>query len=183
MDGADMSASPTNEEIMDAIAQSGYLMEQHVATQLEALKFHVQTNIAFEDPDEGKSREIDVSAIKRVAENETAKVSAFVELVVECKNSSNPLVFITRSKNESDRNASPEQFRYPMTYQMKKDLGGGRGLYRELNGFFHLGFDKIHYRHRQPAKAVQFCRIDRKAAGTQITAVYMTARSTRWPRR
>src|SRR5438094_198293 len=114
-------------------------MEQHVATQLEGFKFHVKTNIAFEDRDEGKSREIDVSAIKRVAVNESAKVSAFVELVVECKKSSNPLVFITRSKNEGDANAPPQQFRYPVKYQMRKDLGGGRGLYRELDGFFHLG--------------------------------------------
>jgi hypothetical protein len=163
-DGADMSANPTNEEIMDAICQSGYLMEQDVASQLEALKFHVKTNVAFEDREEGKSREMDVSAIKRVAVNESAKVSAFIELVVECKNSNNPLVFITRSKNDGDTNASPEQFRFPMKYQMRKDLGGGRGLYRELNGFFHLGFDKIHYRHRQSAKAVQFCRIDRKGS-------------------
>jgi hypothetical protein len=160
-----MSANPTNEEIMQAIGQSGYLMEQHVATQLEALNFHIKTNVAFEDPDEGKSREIDVSAIKRVAENESAKVSAFVELIVECKNSSNPLVFITRPKNEADANARPEQFRYPTKYEMTKDLGGGRGLYRELSGFFHLGFDKIHYRHRQREKAVQFCRIDRKGSG------------------
>ena len=43
-------------------------MEQEVATQLEALGFHVSTNMAFEDIEEGKSREIDV--IKRVAHNE-----------------------------------------------------------------------------------------------------------------
>lgn len=61
-----MSGTPSNEEIMDAIEQSGYLLEQHVATQLESLNFYVKTNIAFEDPDEGKSREIDVSAVKRV---------------------------------------------------------------------------------------------------------------------
>src|SRR5258705_4761382 len=139
-DEADMSTNPTNEEIMKAIRQSGYLMEQLVATQLEALKFHVKTNVAFEDLDEGKSREFDVSAIKRVAVNESAKTSAFVELVVECKKNINPLVFIARSKNESDANASPEQFRYPIKYQIQKDLGCGRGQDRELNGFFHLGF-------------------------------------------
>lgn len=157
-----MSSTPTNEEIMEAIEQSGYLLEQHVATQLEALNFHIRTNVAFEDPDEGKSREIDVSAIKRVAVNESAKVAAFIELVVECKNNTNPLVFITRPKNKGDANARPEQFRYPMKYGMKKDLGGGRSLFRELDAFSHLGFNEIHYRHLQPAKAVQFCRIDRK---------------------
>jgi hypothetical protein len=106
-----MSNNPTNEQILEAIEQSGYLLEQHVATRLEALDFYVRTNVAFEDPDEGKSREIDVSAFKRVAHNETAKVSAFVDLIVECKNASNPLVFIARSKNEGDLGASPKQFR------------------------------------------------------------------------
>ena len=150
---------------MDAIGQSGYLLEQHIGTQLEALDFHIRTNVAFEDPDEGKSREIDVSAIKRVANNDAAKVSAFVELVVECKNSTNPLVFITRPKNASDPRTAPREFRFPSVYKMTKDLGGGRSTFREIDGFFHLGFDKIHYRHQLPAKAVQFCRIDRKGSG------------------
>ena len=160
-----MSANPNNEEIMAALEQSGYLMEQRVATQLEALNFDIKTNAAFEDPDEGKSRETDVSAIKRIAVNESAKVSAFVELIVECKNNGNPLVFLSRPKSVWDANERSEQFRYPMKYEMKKDLGGGRSMSRELNAFFHLGFDKIHYRHQQTAKAVQFCRIDRKGGG------------------
>jgi hypothetical protein len=163
--GADMTATPTDKEIMQAIEESGYLMEQHVATQLETLSFHIKTNSAFEDPDEGKSREIDVLAIKRVAVNESAKVAAFVELIVECKNSNNPLVFITRPKNRADVHSKAEHFRYPVKYEMAKDLGGGRSSLRELDGFFHLGFANIHYRHRQLTKAVQFCRIDRKGGG------------------
>lgn len=39
-----MDASPSSKEIIDALRQSGYLMEQEVATQLEALNFHVWTN-------------------------------------------------------------------------------------------------------------------------------------------
>ena len=35
-----MNASPSPEDIIDALRQSGYLMEQEVATQLEALDFH-----------------------------------------------------------------------------------------------------------------------------------------------
>ena len=64
--------------------------------------FHVWTNWAFQDIDEGKSREIDVRAIKRVAHNEEKKLSAFVEIIAECKNSTNPFVFIGRSKNQMD---------------------------------------------------------------------------------
>ena len=36
-----MNASPSYTEIVDALKQSGYLMEQEVATQLEALDFQV----------------------------------------------------------------------------------------------------------------------------------------------
>ena len=156
-----MSASPSEDEIMAAIEASGYLMEQEVATQLEHRGLHVRTNVAFEDLEEGKSREIDVTAIKRVAYDENAKLAAFVELLVECKNSSNPFVFIARPKNEGDRHRRPQEFVFPFEYKMKKDLGGGRGTYREIPAFNHLGFDKVFDAHVRPWKAVQFCRIDR----------------------
>lgn len=160
-----MSASPSEDEIMAAIEASGYLMEQEVATQLERRGFHVRTNVAFEDLDEGKSREIDVTAVRRVAHNEDAKLSAIVELLLECKNSSNPFVFIARPKNEGDRRWRPEEFVFPYQYKMKKDLGDGRGTYREFPPFNHLGFDKVFEAHVHPWKTVQFCRIDRSGKG------------------
>lgn len=146
---------------MAAIEASGYLMEQEVATQLEHRGLHVRTNVAFEDLEEGKSREIDVTAIKRVACDESSKLAVFVELLVECKNSSNPFVFIARPKNEGDQHRRPQEFVFPFEYKMTKDLGGGRGTYRELPAFNHLGFDKVFDAHVRPWKAVQFCRIDR----------------------
>jgi hypothetical protein len=160
-----MSEYPTEEQIMTAIEKSGYLMEQRVATQLEMLGFHVTTNVAFEDADEGKSRELDIRAVKRVGHNEAKKLAAFVELMVECKKSSNPFVFVIRSKNASDTRSSPQHFQFPVKYEMSKDLGGGRALHRELDPFFHLGFKAVHYEYRLPSKTVQFCRIDRKGGG------------------
>ena len=50
-----MRASPDVKEIVDALKKSGYLMEQEVATQLEALNFHVSTNLAFKDIEEGNN--------------------------------------------------------------------------------------------------------------------------------
>ena len=46
-----MDAFPSHIDIITALRQSGYLMEQQVATQLEALGLHVWTNWAFEDID------------------------------------------------------------------------------------------------------------------------------------
>jgi hypothetical protein len=160
-----MAAEPNADEIMAAIRDSGYLMEQEVATELERRGLHVKTNVAFEDPDEGKSREIDVTAIKRVAHHNEEKLAAFIELIVECKNSSNPFVFIARPKNETDRRARPQEFLFPYDYTMEKDLGGGRSLVKQCPAFNHLGFDDIYSLHRTAWKAVQFCRIDRKGSG------------------
>ncbi|MFZ1427391.1 MAG: hypothetical protein WAS21_11520 [Geminicoccaceae bacterium] len=160
-----MAAEPSIDEIMIAIRESGYLMEQEVATQLENLGFHVSTNVAFEDIDEGKSREMDVRAIKEVARDEDAKLSAYIEIIIECKNSSNPFVFIARPKNQVDKKRPPQEFVFPYKYEMNKALGGGRGLIREVPAFNHLGFDQIYTEHKNAWKAVQFCRIDRKGSG------------------
>lgn len=157
-----MSASPTNEEIKEALAQSGYLMEQEVATQLENLGYHVWTNAPFQDPDEGKSREMDVRAIQRFLVDEKRKIAAFIEVVVECKNSDNPYVFIKRRKNASDNNYEPVGWKFPFqNYEMKKVVNGKTTLIRQRPSFFHLEFDKVRFDFLATDKAVQFCRIDR----------------------
>ena len=155
-----MNASPSPENIIDALRKSGYLMEQEVATQLEALNFHVCTNWAFQDIDEGKSREIDVRAIKRVAHNEEKQLSAFVEIIAECKNSKNPFVFIGRSKNQTDNRYIPQELIFPIAEYRAWAPNASR--LKEKDAFFHLGFDKVHHDFTRDSKAVQFCRIDRK---------------------
>lgn len=143
-------------------------MEQEVATQLEALDFYVWTNWAYQDLDEGKSREIDVRAVKRVAHNEEKRLSAFVEIIAECKNSRNPFVFIGRRKNETDYRNPPQELVFPVPeYEARKGTGEGTIQLRRKPAFFHLEFDKIHHDFKIPTKAVQFCRIDRKGSGWQ----------------
>ena len=155
-----MNASPSPGDIIDALRQSGYLMEQEVATQLEALAFHVHTNLAFKDIEEEKSREIDVRAIKRVAHNEEKRLSAFVEIIAECKNSTNPFVFIGRPKNQTDNQYHPQELVLPIAKYTAWASNASRR--KEKDAFFHLGFDKVHHDFARDTKAVQFCRIDRK---------------------
>src|ERR1700694_4481162 len=97
-----MSDQTSPEEILIASENSGYLMKQEVASALEALGLHVQTNRAFEDQDEGKSRELDVVAIERVHHDEVNQISVFVELLCECKNTRSPFVFLLRPKTPAD---------------------------------------------------------------------------------
>ena len=162
-----MNDSPSLSEIVDALKQSGYLMEQEVATQLEALNFHVWTNWAFQDVDEGKSREIDVRALKPVAHNEEKKLSAFVEIIAECKNSTNPFVFIGRPKNQMDNLQPPQELVFPRGgYSiLQKGTAKNVATVHLADPFFHLGFDKVHYDFTSETKAVQFCRIVRKGKG------------------
>ena len=93
-----MGYQPSESEILSAVEGSGYLMEQDVATELESLSFYVHTGWAFKDCDEGKSRELDVHAFRRVA-GSTGKLTVDVVLLCECKNNRNPFVFISRRKS------------------------------------------------------------------------------------
>ena len=161
-----MSDSPSPEAIVTALKKSGYLMEQEVATQLEKLGFTVWTNWAFEDSDEGKSRELDIRAIKRVAHNEEKHLDVFVEILVECKNSVNSYVFIGRQKNQPDIQNVPKELVFPISkYEMRKKIDANSTQIKAKDAFFHLGFDKTHYDFVRKYKAVQFCRIDRKGKG------------------
>ena len=163
-----MNNSPNPKDIIAALKQSGYLMEQQVATQLQALDFHVWTNWAFEDVDEGKSREIDVRAIRRVAYNDEKKIAAYLEIIGECKNYSNPIAFIGRPKSTVDDLYAPEGMVFPIEkYREIGETLENRTQMRDKDAFFHLGFEQIHYDFNAEMKAVQSCRIDRKGKNWQ----------------
>lgn len=161
------NGKPSHDDIMGALTESGYLMEQEVASKLEAIGYHVQTNVAFEDPDEGKSREIDVNAIQRIYFDEENKFGIFIQLLIECKNSSNPHVFITRNKNQADRNEPHSGIVFPVSYEQVGKNDKGQAMHRRVPAFMELKLDEDHYYYRQAEKAVQFCRVDRKGAGWQ----------------
>lgn len=156
-----MNASPSNEEIMQAIKASGYLMEQEVAIQLESLGFDVSTNWAYEDIEEGKSREMDIRASKTFSHEPNNQLSINIEIVAECKNNRNPFVFLGRDKNPRDLEQAPEELLFPFQkYGVLKSYSPDK--YDYIDAFFHLGFDEIYYGFATDTKAVQFCRIDRK---------------------
>ena len=155
-----MAGEPSDDEILSAIEKSGYLLEQEVASELETFDYHVETNVPFLDKDEGKSREIDVTAFRRIFQDETKQITASIELIIECKNSANPLVFIGRRKNGADPLRAPRGYVFPRSYQMQKPVGTALAT-RSVSGFFHLGFAERHYAYRDGLKVVQFCRIDR----------------------
>ncbi|MBN1347539.1 MAG: hypothetical protein JXQ73_32915 [Phycisphaerae bacterium] len=162
---------PTAAEIMTALRSSGYLMEQEVASLLESLGYHVRTNSPYRDPDEGKSRELDVVALRRIARNDDAKVDAFAHVICECKNNSYPLLFIGRPKAPIDARHNPSEhlFPYPVYEERVDDK-----TWREVPAFRHLGLDEYHYYFTQDTKAVQFCKLlhDKKQLKAEHAGLY-----------
>src|SRR5207249_3222293 len=100
-------------QILGALKASGYLFEHEVATILTGLGYHVETSWAFMDADEEKSREIDIRAVKNVLHDPAARTQVFVELLIECKDTETPFVFLQRDKNARELE-SPEALEYAL---------------------------------------------------------------------
>ncbi|WP_250633511.1 hypothetical protein [Pinirhizobacter soli] len=150
--------TPTTDQIFEALHASGYLFEHEVASILTEHDYHVDMSWAFIDPDEGKSREIDIRAIKVF--NPAARVQVVIELLIECKDASAPLVFMQREKNVREKKlVQPFEFVFPIpTYQIPIRLN----TTQSCNAFQHLDLAKDHYYYRDEKKATQFAKIVRK---------------------
>ena len=155
---------PTENDIMATLRESGYLMEQEVATVFEKLGFNVETNYAFEDTDEGKSRELDVRAFVRKIHNDEAKLSLDVCFLCECKNNRNPFVFLGRDKSTIDKNYTPEEYVFQLSYDVEvlHPRDSSITAIKIVPAWFHLDLAKHHYYTNQLQKAVQFCKITQK---------------------
>lgn len=147
----------TPEQIKDILKSSGYLFEQRVASVIEKLGYATYTNKAYLDDDEGKSREIDVVAMKTIVRKEPNNfVSCYLNC--ECKNSTTPFVFITRNKGSIDKYYIPDGlFFFPKEYREK--LGDGRVLITAP--FKKLDLYREHFATREMFKAVQITKIIR----------------------
>jgi len=153
-----MGSKPTIEEITIALQESGYLMELEVASMLEASGFVVRTNWPFEDPDEGKSREVDVHAF-RLCTGEAGGLQVTAVVLCECKNNSSPYVVITRPRAAADARYTPMEFHFPRE-EFEKSIGEGR--FAQVSTFRELGLHRIHYALSERVKGVQFCQVIRQ---------------------
>ncbi|MBI4186796.1 MAG: hypothetical protein HY530_04740 [Chloroflexi bacterium] len=82
-------------EIRETIKRSGYLLEQRVEPIIGQGFGYVETNPIFKDPDTGKSREIDISALSASRLYNDDMSFIFPMLLCECENNSQPTVFFT----------------------------------------------------------------------------------------
>lgn len=94
-----MKAEITNEEMIKAINESGYLIEQRVARKFEEASYSVVPNQIFVDPITNVRREIDLVAIK--IDNKLDNHDFFgYEIICECENNLIPIVFFPHKFNK-----------------------------------------------------------------------------------
>lgn len=156
------SSHPSHDQILSALEGSGFLFEHEIATVLENSGFHVETSWPYLDQDTKKSREIDLKAIKSFLRSEEHKLQLFVELLVECKDSRAPFVFLERQKNKRElQHQSPKEYVFPRkNYRQTINANS----YREIPAFEHLGLAASHYYFKEQNKATQFSKVVRKGS-------------------
>ncbi len=94
-----MDDHPSVEQIRAAVDRSGYLMEQKITAGVSIKGYSVVPSWPFPDQDLGVSREVDVLGNKSIHMEEKPPF-AFLWLLCECKNSSQPFVFMGNSRDE-----------------------------------------------------------------------------------
>jgi hypothetical protein len=89
----------TEQEMMEALNRSGYILESEVAKQLSEWDFFIQSGPVVKDPITGKGREIDIIAERWGSGNNAnseLKTHTSIEYVFEIKNNSFPIVLLNK---------------------------------------------------------------------------------------
>eukprot|EP01032_Pedospumella_encystans_P008607 gene8607-10196_t len=105
---------PSPQQMLKALQKSGYLFEHEIATALEKMGFYVERSYAYEDPDEGKSRELDIRAFRVALKNNMYSLEIGVHLYMECKDSESPFVFLQTGKTDYEKRfPKAQEYRFP----------------------------------------------------------------------
>lgn len=160
-DKQEPKGQPTSEQIIRALEKSGYLFENKIARMAESLGYHVESNWAFEDPDESTSREVDIRAFRRI-ESENKFLQVNIEMLIECKNSDSPIVFLKTPKNKRELDyPQPIEYIFPVKKYRRRIAPT---LSQEVGGFTRFALSKSHYYYREGNKHTQFAKIVRKSS-------------------
>lgn len=150
-----VTSDPSPADVLGALQAAGALMEQEVASVVEALGFTVTTNRAYQDQDEGKSRELDVWA--QEGRGGTPGLEVVVELLIECKNNTNALAFVARRQTTADGFRDPAEYLFPRR-RYERAIPGG---IVEIPAFRAFELAPAHYAYARELKAVHMSRISR----------------------
>ncbi|MFI9394862.1 hypothetical protein ACIG53_28755 [Streptomyces bauhiniae] len=154
--------TPSSDDVIAALERTGYLLEQRVAKKVRNADFFVGTGRAFKDPDEGKSREIDVHAYRRLFSNEARNITLGVRLLIECKKSTGPYVVLGREP--ADSGYPPHAHTMPIpSVRWELERKGNRVSYQSMTMWQWLGLHELpHSPNRDQRKGLQLVRMNLK---------------------
>ena len=148
----------TRDQIKGALLRSGYLLETRVETELRD-GYYVEANASYQDPDTGKSRELDVFAISGQQAGPSDHDYVFPILLIECVNNTQPVALLTKDpmvpflhQEEIKLSGLPVKVRN----------GGSSRTWQPLMEY--LGAEHWHH-YCQGRVATQFCSFVKKRGG------------------
>lgn len=157
---------PTSAEVIAALRDAGWLLEQDTAATLRQSGFQVTTAKAFPDPDDPSvSREIDVHGYRQLFRSDELTFDVAVRVLAECKQSSMPYVVVggPASAHELSRDRKEQHFRFPYVETGSTELGDGRARLHQTRAREYLGLDTLPANPWQEGfLGNQMTRLDRK---------------------
>lgn len=157
---------PTSDEVIGALRNAGWLLEQDTAASLSDGGFFVTTAKAFPDPDDPSvSREIDVHGYRQLYRNDQLSLSVGARVLAECKQSSMPYVVVggPASEYELNRDRREQHFRFPSIETGRTELGEGRARLHHTRARDYLGLTALPGNPWEPGFiGTQMTRLDRK---------------------
>jgi len=165
-----MANLPTSEEIIQAVRNSGWLLEQDSARSLDGHDFHTLMGWAYADPDDpSTSREMDVYGYRQFFKSDDLKLLVSARVLIECKQSANPYVLIGREAPKALRDRQPTEhvLRYQHLLTGTIQLDQQRSQIHSVPAWTHLG---LHAMLGSPSlygfRAGQMTRLDRQKTWT-----------------
>jgi hypothetical protein len=159
-----LEARITRDQMAEAVARSGYLLEQRVFPTIEKAGFYVETNPVFADPVTGKSREYDFSALTEIKLYREDWDFLWIHLIGECVNNSQPIVFFSAAGIVDflcvqDLKCSGIPLKFPWPQEKDAEMS--------FQDFFHL--DKFHHYCHGPY-STQYCSFHHKSGKSEWLA-------------
>jgi hypothetical protein len=156
-------------EMQQALLRSGYLLEHRIEATLRRQNWYVDASHAYRDVDTGKSRELDLYAIrpwdiKTKTKNRTGD-RVWIELLIECVNNPQPLAFLTkRDPFASGVNAIPE-IKFVCDPAVVRTKRGKQDIchFLDMEDYQHYCTGRI---------ATQFCSFTRKKDKSEWMALH-----------
>ena len=157
-----MSISLTPTQIRQALERSGYLMEQRIVPVLGRHGYFVTPNHEYEDPDTGKSREIDIHALNLVSLYRRDYDDLLTSTILaSCKNNHLPFVLFTHANmlRGVDAAMSIPKTGFPLEVERS-------GSSDSIETFLRLG--NYHHYYSVHRVASQYCRLKETKQGKNV---------------